>query len=100
MNPERWAELKQLFDAARALPHEERSAFVSGLDPETRDSLQELLAADDEAGSFLEPDAAATASEPMSWTGTRVGAYQVGERIGSGGLGERYSARGTQVPSG
>jgi serine/threonine protein kinase len=97
MNPERWAELKQLFDAARALPHEERSAFVGGLDPETRDSLQELLAADDEAGSFLEPDAAAAASQPMSWNGTRVGAYQVGERIGSGGMADVYSARDTQL---
>ena len=56
MTPERWEEVGKLFQAALALPPDERETFLNeacGEDQAMRSEVESLLAAADGAGSFL-----------------------------------------------
>ncbi len=125
MTPERWQELDQLLKAALEREHAERAAFLEaqcGDDHELRHEAEQLLAAEDKIGAFLETPAstvvqrfgpklqavvipgsgnAPTHSEEVGTSlsdevpltrGETLGRYVVLDVIGSGGMGMVYAA--------
>src|SRR5262245_4583761 len=57
MTPERWEQVKKLFEEALERPADERVSFLRDVcagDESLRDDVQQLLAEHDRAGSFLE----------------------------------------------
>ena len=95
--PDRWADLKAVFDAALERPAAEREALIaaSGLPPESQAELRSLLAHHDDAtcGVFLADSAAQALAEPPSRVGQRLGNWEIVRAIGAGGMGEVFEAR-------
>ena len=55
MNPERWHRVKEIFEAALKLESNERARFLDqecAGDDQTREEVETLLTADEEAGNF------------------------------------------------
>lgn len=100
---QQWERVKALFEAAVALPPESRASFLASLgatDEDLRSAVARLLAAHDEAESFLETPPALPATEAVfspDLVGRLIGPYQVVSRIGVGGMGEVYKARDTRL---
>jgi serine/threonine-protein kinase len=92
--PDEWARVREVFEAARLLSAERRTAYLAsacGGDHVLRQKVDSLLAANDSARSFLEtpavlPSDDSSVGRPLE--GRRVGPYQLSERIGVGGMGE------------
>jgi serine/threonine-protein kinase len=95
MTPERWAEIKRVFDAcAEAAPSEARRILAEhDADPELVAHVRELLSADEEAGAFLEHSPVTTSDSPAAKAGDRVGPYEVIRHLGEGGMAQVFLAR-------
>jgi Tol biopolymer transport system component len=105
----RWGRVKAIFDAALAVPEEERDAVVRdacGDDAALAEDVASLLAADAGAGAFAERparavlesfDAASDAGGPALAAGLELGAYRVLGPLDAGGMGEVYRAFDTRL---
>ena len=100
MTPEKWLEVKEIFNAALDLPAAERPAFIEEecADDELRAEVEALLASADEAQSFIESPALTrvshlvTAERQPSYIGRQIGAYKIEREIGKGGMGAVFLA--------
>ena len=106
MTPQRWEQIRQVFDGALERPAQDRAAYLRVLcarDEELRQEVETLLRSSDEAGEFLETPAAqlrqfvsrgfAPDDEVGEYpAGYRVGPYQFVRRIGRGGMGAVWLA--------
>src|SRR3989442_1150026 len=106
MTPERWQQVKQIFQSALERNPAERSAFLNQAcadDPALRSQVESLIASHDQAGDSIEAMAAEAATEMLdddqagSIVGKQISHYQVGSRIGRGGMGEVFLAHDTSL---
>ncbi|MEW5981982.1 MAG: protein kinase [Acidobacteriota bacterium] len=99
MDAERWQRVDAILQAALARQVEERTAYLDATcagDAALRREVESVLAAQAEAGEFLETPA----WQPAEFTftsGTRLGPYQIESTAGAGGMGEVYKARDTRL---
>lgn len=94
MEPQRWQRVKQILGEALDLDPTVRMAFVASAcenTPDVRTEVESLLAAEDEAGDFIEVPVFSESGPPLV-AGERVGAWGVLREIGRGGMGAVYLA--------
>jgi serine/threonine-protein kinase len=107
MNPERWQQITNIFQAALACPTDERAAYLADVcaaDPALRREVETMLAAHAAAGRFLEApavqDAAVLFAGEQAHTlavGQTLNHYRIIALIGAGGMGEVYLAQDTRL---
>jgi serine/threonine protein kinase len=102
MTPERWQQIKQLFQAAVERDRDARAGFLKTAcadDEELLKEVESLLAAHEMPSNLVDkslPEIAATLLEPepdVSIIGTKLGHYKIISEIGRGGMGEVYMAQ-------
>ncbi|HEU4389144.1 MAG TPA: serine/threonine-protein kinase [Blastocatellia bacterium] len=102
MHSERWRLIEELFHRTLERPPNERRDFLAAAcegDNSLRAEIEELLDANDQAGSFIKTPPALgdttivlTEPEADSARRPRLGAYEVIQEIGRGGMGTVYLA--------
>src|SRR5678815_3116524 len=103
MTPERWLEVKQIFNSAIRLEPTERRAFLSqacGEDASLRKEVETLIESSEKAGSFIDTPAFAQSSlfnRSELRAGDTLGSYQITSAIGRGGMGEVYLANDNRL---
>jgi serine/threonine protein kinase len=95
MEPDRWREVKRIFDGALERQAEGRAAFVREAcagDAELLNEVASLIASYQTAGTFFEEPLmqAKPSADPM--IGRKFGVYSVIREIGQGGMGSVYLA--------
>src|SRR5262245_20627693 len=106
MTPERYKQIKSVFQSAVELPRSEQAIFLDkacsgdeGLRREVEDLLSSHGRVKDSIEVIASEVAATMLAEPQSGSliGQRIGAYQIINQIGRGGMGEVYLARDTRL---
>ncbi|MEQ1949723.1 MAG: serine/threonine-protein kinase [Bryobacteraceae bacterium] len=105
MTPERWAQVREIFNGALERPGKDRAAYlrvVCSGDDELRREVESLLASHEGDSEFLETPAAQINRAEFSFTreeepaeyppGYRLGPYQFERRVGRGGMGSVWLA--------
>ena len=101
MTPERWQQVKEIFNSAIMCRPEERGLFISRAcsgDDELRSEVESLIASHEQSGDFIDQPAFEVAAsllvnEKAELTpGQTVGSYEVISFISRGGMGEVYLA--------
>ncbi len=106
MNPKRWQQIDELFDAVLEIPESEREKFLSEKtngDEDLKKEVLSLLNAQQSAEKFMEHSAmnvmakeiAGQPADPFenSFLNKTIGNYQINRPIGAGGMGEVYLAQ-------
>jgi eukaryotic-like serine/threonine-protein kinase len=101
MTPERWQQVKEIFNSAIKYGPEERGSFLSHAcsgDTHLRSEVESLIASHEKSGDFLDRPAYAAASESFVRetelnVGEDVGSYEIISFISRGGMGEVYLAQ-------
>src|ERR1051325_3786805 len=101
MTPERWEQVKEIFNSALMYRPEERGPFIlracSG-DENLRSEVESLIASHEESGSFIDQPAFEVAASMLAGEraelrpGQTIAAYEVISFISRGGMGEVYLA--------
>jgi serine/threonine protein kinase/TolB-like protein/Tfp pilus assembly protein PilF len=101
-----WQQLDNLFHSALEREPAERAAFLDeacGGDESLRQQVEVLLAAHEEAGSFIERPAFEVEAESVAFdqdesaVGQTIGYYKIISTLGVGGMGEVYLAQDTRL---
>ena len=101
MTPERWRQVKALFEQALERAAAQRAQWLAsacGPDEELRLAVERLLAQHEraEAEDFIGGPALPGATE--GWEGRRLGAWRLTRRLGQGGMGTVYEAEREEPP--
>src|SRR5262245_52416940 len=106
MTPERYKQIKSIFQSAVDLQRSEQAIFLDeacsgdeGLRREVEDLLSSHGRVKDSVEVIASEVAATMLAEPQSGSliGRRIGAYQIIDQIGRGGMGEVYLAQDTRL---
>jgi len=101
MTPERWQQVKEIFNSAITHRPEERGLFISRAcsgDEELRSEVESLIASHEQSGGFIDQPAFEVAASLLVNEkaelnpGQTVGSYEVISFISRGGMGEVYLA--------
>lgn len=104
MDPVRWKQVKDLYEAASARPGRDRAAFLAEHcdgDDDLRREVERLLEQPVDTGGLFDLVGGAppslVADDGRNLTGTRLGVFDVRALIGRGGMGEVYRAHDTKL---
>src|SRR5438270_7466167 len=105
MTPEQWSLIGKLYEGALEKNAAERASFLShacGQDQLLRSEVESLLAAEQKAGEFLQPNGADTTPGPAvmelpSFAAKKLNQYEILSPLGCGGMGEVYRALDTRL---
>src|SRR5438128_11363891 len=106
MTPERWQQVKEIFQSALDRAPGERSDFLAsacGGDGSLREEVESLLAAHEKAGSFIDSPAYEAVAELLVAetselkAGQTIGHYEILSTLGKGGMGEVYLAQDARL---
>src|SRR5215813_10404775 len=105
MDAKLWGQIKEIYDRALDLSHEERESFLLGAcadDDDLRREVESLLAAHEDAGTFLQAPAVEVAAREIvteevsspapQLIGREMANYKIVSLLGRGGMGEVYLA--------
>ena len=105
MTSEHFDRVRDLYSRAVEISASRRARFLDQEcmgNAELRREVDSLLAEHERIGTFLEEPALATAARSMvsareSWTGKRIGHYEILSFLSAGGMGEVYRSRDTKL---